>query len=192
MAKGGLLKKILIVLAVIVVIGVFAGGGSDKDSVSSSSSAAPAQQEQAADEGSDEGATESAESIEVAEPEPEPEPEPENEEYAVSIAGVKLAKDYEGKDCAVVTYTFTNNSDDTISFASVFYPKVFQNGIECDSAITLDGIENDNYLTDIRPGATIDVDMAYELQDMSDIEIEVKELISWDDKIYAEGTYSLS
>lgn len=189
MAKGGLLKKALIVLAVIVVIGVIGGMGSGEDSGSSSGSAAPAQQEQATETASDGGA---AETEEATAPEPEPEPEPVSTDYEVSIAGVKLGKDYEGKDCAIVTYTFTNNSDDTISFATAFYPQVFQNGVECDTAITMDGIENDNYLTDIRPGTTVDVDIAYELQDTSDIEIEVKELFSFDNKIYAEGTYPLA
>ena len=35
----------------------------------------------------------------------------------------------------MVTYTFTNNSDEATSFMVALYPKVFQNGVELGTAI---------------------------------------------------------
>ncbi|RVU96750.1 DUF5067 domain-containing protein [Coriobacteriales bacterium OH1046] len=126
-----------------------------------------------------------------AAPEPEPEPAAPETDYPTTIDGVRLGKDYNGADVAIVTFTWTNNSDDTTSFAMSVHPKVFQNGIECDSAFMVDDADNDKYTSDVRPGTTVTVEMSYELQDLSDIEVEVTELFSFSDEIIASGTYSL-
>jgi hypothetical protein len=99
--------------------------------------------------------------------------------HKVSILSYALAEDYEGKPAAVITYEWTNNSDDTVNFMFAFQYQLFQNGIECQSAILTDteGYDADTQLTDIRPGATLTVQSAFALQDKTNpIEVEVSEL----------------
>ncbi len=158
----------------------------------SSSTSGGSTQETAATEETQAESAEQPQEAEAASAEAAPAEAAPASDYGVTIEGVRLGKDYEGKDCAIVTYSFTNNSDKTTSFAFAVYPKVFQNGIECDSQFFVEGKENDNYSTDIRPGTTVLVDLAYELQDLSEIEVEVTELMSFDNAILAEGTFALS
>lgn len=108
-------------------------------------------------------------------------------DYTVSVVDYALTQDYEGKPAVVITYNWTNNSDDTTSFAVALNSKVFQNDIQCDIAVVMDSnvYSADNYMKNIRPGASLDVQLAYVLQDSTNpIEVEVSELISFsDDKI---------
>jgi hypothetical protein len=103
--------------------------------------------------------------------------------HKVSILSYTLAEDYEGNPAAVITYEWTNNSDKTMNFMFAFQYQLFQNGIECQSAILTDteGYDADTQLTDIRPGATLTVQSAFALKDKTNpIEIEVSELTSLD------------
>ncbi len=107
-------------------------------------------------------------------------------DYAVIIDSCRLAKDYEGKDIVIVKYSFTNNGDDPASFMFAFDETVYQDGIGLNECYVADDSANysaDNQTKDIKPGSTLDVEVAYELNDATtDIEVEVKELISFDDK----------
>lgn len=111
--------------------------------------------------------------------------------YGVTIDGCRVAEDYEGKPAAVVSYTFTNNSDDAVSFAVALNPQVFQNGVQLNTAIGTDW-DSEKYLSDVKPGASTTVEIGYELEDESDITVEVTELISFDDTVLAEQTFSVA
>ena len=59
---------------------------------------------------------------------------------------------------------------------------VFQNGVECESAIlmSVDGFDSGLQMKEIKPGATLTVQAAYVLNDASSpIEIELTELFSF-------------
>ena len=107
--------------------------------------------------------------------------------YNVEIKSCRIAEDYEGKPIAIVTYSFTNNDDDAASFIFTFEYKAYQNGIglnECYFADDSANYSSDNQLKEIKKGATLDVEVAYVLNDtVTNIEIEVSELISWDDDV---------
>ena len=101
-------------------------------------------------------------------------------DYTVAIKDCTIAKNYEEKDCIVVTFDFTNNSDTNQNFQST---QAFQNGVQIE---TTSGIyENpDSYddITDsswanLQPGASTEVKMAFALSDMSPVDVEVTE---WD------------
>jgi len=68
----------------------------------------------------------------------------------------------------IVKYTITNNSDETITPGSVTRLQVFQNGVSL-SGITIIGAENgalmDNEYKSIQPGASIEVEEAFTLDD---------------------------
>ena len=115
-------------------------------------------------------------------------------DYSVVIDSCRLAKDYEGKDVVIIKYVFTNNADDSTSFMVAFEDTVYQNGIGLNEAYILDDSANyssDNQMKDIKPGSTLDVEVAYVLNDTTtDIEVEVKELFSFDDKTISK-TFSI-
>ena len=109
-------------------------------------------------------------------------------DYSVEIKSARLAEDYEGNPIVIVTYEFTNNEDeDGASFSVAFDDKVFQNGVECKHEYFIDDSANynsDNQSKDIRVGTTLDVEVAYSLNDTTTpIEVEVSELISFSDKV---------
>lgn len=108
-------------------------------------------------------------------------------DYKVEINSCRLAKDYEGKPVAIVKYIFSNvNDDDPTAFYVAFDDAVYQNGVGLNSAYVLDESANysaDNQTKEIKKGASIEVEVAYKLNDTTtDIEVEVKELISFNDK----------
>lgn len=107
--------------------------------------------------------------------------------YSVVIDSCRLAKDYSGKPVVIVKYIFTNVSDDeSASFMFAFDETVYQDGVGLNSAYVLDDSANydeGNQSKEIKKGAKLDVEVAYELNDTTtDIEVEVKELFSFNDK----------
>ena len=110
-------------------------------------------------------------------------------DYSVVIDSCRLAKDYEDKDVVIVKYIFTNVEDDEpASFDLSIGDTVYQNGVELSSAYVLSddaNYDSDNSLKEIKKGATIEVEKAYELDDPeAEIEVEVTDWLSMsDDKI---------
>ena len=106
--------------------------------------------------------------------------------YNVVIDSCRLATDYAGNPIVIVKYKFTNNSDDPIAFWLAVDENVFQNDIGlnvCYLASDSANYSTDNQMKEIRKGATIEVEVAYTLNDTTTpIEVEVKELISFSDK----------
>lgn len=108
-------------------------------------------------------------------------------DYSVVIDSCRLAKDYADKSVVIVKYKFTNNSNDTATaFYIAFDDNVYQNGVGLNESYVLDDSANytsDNQTKEIKKGATLEVEVAYELNDTTtDIEVEVKELFSFSDK----------
>lgn len=117
-------------------------------------------------------------------------------QYSVEIKSCRIAKDYEGDPVVIVLYGFTNvSSEESGSFMFCFDDVVYQNGVGLNKAILVDESANysaDNQTKEIKKGATLDVEVAYELNDTTtDIEVEVKELFSFDDKTLTK-TFSIT
>ena len=116
--------------------------------------------------------------------------------YSVVIDSCRLAKDYEGDAVVIVKYIFKNVSDDeSASFSLTFDDQVYQNGVSLNKAYILDDSANynsDNQTKQIKKGASIEVEVAYELNDTTtDIDVEVEELFSFDDTKLTK-TFSLN
>lgn len=110
-------------------------------------------------------------------------------DYKCVVKSAVKCKDYAGKDAILITYDFTNNSDDAISFDIALDTSVFQGGVELETAI----LDEETDLLDtaeIKPGITKEVKKAYLLRDAStELEVEISELISFsDDKIVTKVT----
>lgn len=107
-------------------------------------------------------------------------------DYHVDIKDAILVDDYEGNPAIVVTYAWTNNSDDTTSAMVALHGKAFQDGVQLDNAMVVgqEGYESGTSMTEIRPGTTIDVQAAFELRNTeSVVEFEISELISFSDDV---------
>ena len=115
-------------------------------------------------------------------------------EYSVDIKSARLTENYEGKPVVVITYGFTNNSDDAASFGVAFDDNVYQNGVGLEKAYVLkdgDPYDSANQLKDIKTGASLDVEVPYILNDTeTDVEVEVEELFGLNDDMVTR-TFSI-
>lgn len=101
--------------------------------------------------------------------------------YHVALTGHAFNTDYDGNNIVVVTYDFTNNSEETISPLVGVYIQAFQDGIELEHGFVMDttvcdvGIEQ----KDIKPGATLTgCQTCFVLTGESPVEIEVSDIFS--------------
>lgn len=107
-------------------------------------------------------------------------------DYTLVIDSCRLAKSYDDKPVVIVKYIFTNvGDDDAAAFSYAFEDAVYQNGVGLNKAYFLDDSANysaDNQTKEIKKGASIEVEVAYELEDTTtDIEVEVSEFLSFND-----------
>ena len=106
--------------------------------------------------------------------------------YNVVIESCRLAEDYEGKPVAIVKFKFTNNDDDPAAFWVALECNAYQNDIGLNECYFVDesaDYSSDNQSKEIKKGASLSVEVAYELNDATtDIEVEVSELFSLSDK----------
>ena len=97
-------------------------------------------------------------------------------DYYIEIKGASLSTDYEGNDAIVITLSWTNNSEETTNFGSIFLCQAFQDGIEMETTFVGNDLE-ENIYKDIRPGATLEVNLSYLLSSQSVVEFEVSDWI---------------
>lgn len=91
--------------------------------------------------------------------------------YAVEIKGAKLCKDFEGNNAIMITYSWTNNSEETTSPLGSMVEKAFQDGVQIDTAIV--DFEYSDGMSEVRPGTTVDVETIYKLSSDSTVEFEI-------------------
>ncbi len=107
-------------------------------------------------------------------------------DYQLEILSCRLAKSYDDKDVAIVKYKFTNNAEEAQCFSWAFDDEAYQDGVGLNRAYVLKDSANyseDNQIKQIKNGVSLEVEVAYELNDSTtDIQVEVKELISFSDK----------
>ncbi len=116
-------------------------------------------------------------------------------DYSVVIDSFRFGETYDGKKAVIVKYIFTNNNSDTAnSFMFAFDDNVYQNGVGLNPAYVMKDSSKysaDNQTKEIKKGASIEVEVAYELNDTTtDIEVEVKELWSFSNKTLTK-TFSI-
>ncbi len=86
-------------------------------------------------------------------------------DYLVKISTASVVNDYNGSPALMVTYEFTNNSMYSTSFASSILANVFQDGVECRTAVIADETYNSmGTLTQVPPGATNTFQVAYSIK----------------------------
>ena len=184
-------KSISIILAILLVMtfGFFAMGSGESETTDQGSNTADV-----IDQNNNSDDTADADNEKVESAKKENENDDELGDYSVEIDSCRLAKDFEGNYIVIVKYIFTNNSEDAANFMFAFNDTVYQDGIglnECYFADDSANYSSDNQTKDIKTGSSLDVEVAYELNDnTTDIEVEVKELISFSDKTITK-TFSI-
>jgi hypothetical protein len=118
--------------------------------------------------------------------------EASSSDFDVKIEGASFASDYAGKPAIVVSFAFTNNSDEAANFMFAVRAQAFQSGIELSDLAIVDGVDGSLSLADIQPGVTISVQEAFLLRDESPVTIEVREVFDFDKKIIATQEFSVS
>jgi hypothetical protein len=111
-------------------------------------------------------------------------------EYDVTIEGATFAKDYAGEPAIVVSYEFTNNSDEAANFMTAIHDQAFQSGVELESAIVED-VDTALSMSDIKPGTTVTIQEAYALRDESTVSVEVRELFSFSEAVLTSEEFSV-
>ena len=178
-AIAGLVLGIIALLVTAVMYGS-AGAASDAAGKGQSDSGQAAQQSAQGTQGSEAQQPEAAQSGGEA------------ADYQVIIGEATTGEDYQGNPAILVSYTFVNNSDEAVSPLVAVSAKAFQNGVQLEGAIGVDGAESSKSMSEIKPGASVTYALAYELTDTSDVTVEVEELFSFSDELLAEKTFSLS
>ena len=155
------MKKIVSVLLAVLIVAAFVGFALGSSSA-----------EEVANQGTGETAKKDSAQSEIA-------------DCSVEIQSCRLAQDWEGKPVVIVKYSFTNNKDEAQSFMLAFEHEVYQNGVGLnESWMVADsaGYSSDNQTKKIQKGATLEVEVAYELNDTTtDISVEVSGLFTFDD-----------
>lgn len=97
-----------------------------------------------------------------------------------------IGTDYEGNPAIILSFDYTNNSNEANMAASDFYVQIFQNGIEQDwCALDYEsewGEWSENLTTEIRDGVTFTVCRSFLLDDLqSPVNVEVSELVNFNE-----------
>ena len=116
------------------------------------------------------------------------------ENLIVKIEKARFAKDFDKDPVIVVTYTLSNNTDDTLNFLWDFNAQAFQGGIELDDLVFgVDELDDSASSSDIKPGVTVTVEKAYKLRDESNVTVEVRKQFNFsnNDKVLDSKEFSV-
>ncbi|MDY4813136.1 MAG: DUF5067 domain-containing protein [Ruminococcus sp.] len=105
-------------------------------------------------------------------------------DYYIEIVDYRFSEtEYSGDPLIVITYNYTNYSDEANCFSYTLEDTVFQNGIELEQeyfSIKDEDVDNSMASKKIQPGTTLTFEKAYELQnDFDDVDVEVTPLFSY-------------
>lgn len=104
----------------------------------------------------------------------------------VEILSAVIDENSGGDPVLVVTYRWTNNSDDTTSAFVELMCDAYQDGIELDIGYGVNSYDAMLDMTEIRPGVSLEVQACFELRNTtSDVEVEITEFLGLDDDCVA-------
>lgn len=93
-------------------------------------------------------------------------------DFDIKIKEIKKAKDFEDKDCIVVTYDFTNKKDAEISAADIMNIEAYQGGRKLDQGFVTESANVRNSMLPIKNGETME-DVAKVFMPLSDSDVEL-------------------
>lgn len=101
-------------------------------------------------------------------------------DYEVSIGDAFVAPDMDGNPALIVSFEWTNNSEETVGSMVALHAQAFQDGVQLETAImnSTEGYDPDASWLDIQPGATQTFQQAYTMtSETSPVEITVEEFL---------------
>ncbi|MDT3767279.1 DUF5067 domain-containing protein [Gleimia hominis] len=105
-----------------------------------------------------------------------------SESHVKIVSAVKEGADVDGKPTVVVTYEWTNKSDENQSFMGLMHSEVFQNGNQLESALITDdsagSYDVKSEMQNLQPGAKGTATQAFVLKDDSELTVEVSDMFS--------------
>ena len=103
-------------------------------------------------------------------------------DFELLYKGASIMRDCEGNDALVLTLDFTNNSEETTDYFWSIYETAIQNDTELEMAVvylneeTLEYVDDSQY-QNVDPGATVEVQTAFELDDTTgEVEVTFEEM----------------
>ena len=152
-------KKVLVVMmAACLALGMTACGGGDSDKKEEKKTE-DSKKDKDKEDSKDEEKETKVEAINI-----------DNSDASVVFSRFELTKDYEGADALRVYFTYTNKSDETKSGLMATSVKLFQNGVECESAISSMDDQNeaqDNIMKEIMKDNSLEIAYLFKLQDVT-------------------------
>lgn len=111
--------------------------------------------------------------------------------YTAEYKGYEIVKDYDGDDAIAITWNYTNDGEEAMSFNWAFYYTLFQDGAELDhSTVFIEGTYDtldEDINKEIQPGNSIEVKTTNKLTSLeSPVTIEYQGLLTDD-----EGTIEI-
>lgn len=95
------------------------------------------------------------------------------DEYHVSLLSMEVMSDYKGDPALVLTILYANNSEKAKPYMTAIMTKLFQNGVQLERAISVKGIDTQGQMSDVQPGASLELKIAYSIADANaPVEIE--------------------
>ena len=101
----------------------------------------------------------------------------------------KVTSDYVDADVLLVHYTFTNNSDETVSADLALMIDAYQDGIQVEQVFDV-SLTGDNAAKNLKPGSSLECSILFELTSTSDLEVEATEFLGMDGSMVTK-TYSI-
>lgn len=95
----------------------------------------------------------------------------------VSIDGVRIGQDSLGRSIAIVDMTYTNSTNSNQMFFTNYDCRVYQNKVELDNALFVDGVDSGALGKTVQPGGTLTLSEAFVLNDSSGITVEITRLL---------------
>lgn len=146
------------------------GGDTNTSSSSGSAGSTSASTASVAESTPTPEATETPTETQTATPEPTTDPaapiDLQVDDGSFQYLSYEILEDYDGNPLIMLHFNFTNNSDQSASAQTLFYPQVFQNGVECEFGFFMgENAAYDNLSKEVQPGTTLEVGFPYTLQD---------------------------
>ena len=98
--------------------------------------------------------------------------------YNVEVLGVKVVKNSDNEDVAIINVNFTNvSNDEAANYGTSIVTEVYQDGVQLQTtAANRDQYDFDSYYTNVKKGASVKVDYCIKLSNTtSPIEVELSE-----------------
>lgn len=95
----------------------------------------------------------------------------------------EFAKDYNGNDCLIIYYNYTNKrSDECSAMGNSAYISLYQNGVQKDHATLPFDSKNEavsNHYKNVMPGVTIEVAEAFKIDDRSEVTLVINDIFDF-------------